>query len=313
MKKLFLIPLIIIFAVEYFACLGHASPGMMGGTGGGASVVCTTSCNSTTYTNCETCTYYNRVIADGGTVINMAQVDVAESLIKSSSLPVAAWWNASFGVKKDGSGYITTLYDLSTNNKDCTGLGTTHKPQYIASTQNSKPGILFAASDNDCFSCGNLGLTGASSGFLEVAGSAGNTIYSSVLQIGDNGLSAILSLDIDATYYYRVVTGNAGQSVYNIATSAVSGNNTTAYIWDWKVSSAWKVDNLSYNNTSVGGAITNSITPGGTVSVIGAAMVAGSPSTYWNGYIGEVLFLSAEYTGGQYTAIRSYTTTWWGL
>jgi hypothetical protein len=40
MKKLlfiFLIPLIIIFAVEYFACLSYASPGMMGYTGGGGA------------------------------------------------------------------------------------------------------------------------------------------------------------------------------------------------------------------------------------------------------------------------------------
>ena len=41
MKKLlfiFLIPLIIIFAVEVFACLSYASPGMMGGTYAGLSI-----------------------------------------------------------------------------------------------------------------------------------------------------------------------------------------------------------------------------------------------------------------------------------
>jgi hypothetical protein len=48
MKKLLsilIVPLFIIFFMEVFCCLGHASPGMMGYTGGGAS--CTSNCPHT--------------------------------------------------------------------------------------------------------------------------------------------------------------------------------------------------------------------------------------------------------------------------
>lgn len=67
-----------------------------------------------TYTNTETSTYIDRVVADGGEVINADKVDSVYTIIKSHGFSADALsiLSADFGIKKDASNKITKLYSL---------------------------------------------------------------------------------------------------------------------------------------------------------------------------------------------------------
>jgi hypothetical protein len=282
-------------------------------------------CNGTTYTNAATCTYYNRVIADGGTVINLAQVDVAFTLDNTTLVgdgdTVVEHYNASFGVKKDGSGYITTLYGLKGN--DCTGHGTTNKPTYTTSVQNGHAGITFTSSDKEYFDCGNVtGLAGATSGYVVATGFASSVVnYSRVLAWGDFTAANnfyLAAIGGSTNRYYTLTSSNGGGSTSNsvITTLDANSNAVNGGLISWKLDADWKIQATSINNdASAGTSTANTLTPAGSKLIIGDLWYSGAiyTSLFWLGTINEVILLSNQYSTAGHGHIKTYINNWWAL
>ena len=87
-------------------------------------------------------TYRARVIADGGVVISMLDVDSAIKHAKFNGYwdSVAFWTSAQFGVKKDGSNAVSKLYCLKGN--DAAQTTGSAQPIWTANQQNGRAMIL---------------------------------------------------------------------------------------------------------------------------------------------------------------------------
>lgn len=92
----------------------------------------------------ETIIQKNRVIADGGTIINLAYMNLAIKTYKSLGIYGNArlLTDANFAVKKDGSGAVSKLYDISGNNNDAVQLTGASQPMW--SSVNGKGIITYS-------------------------------------------------------------------------------------------------------------------------------------------------------------------------
>lgn len=78
----------------------------------------------------ETITQQRRIIADGGTVVNPTWMNNVIRTMKAMGIYGNAklLTDANFGVKKDGSGAVSKLYDISGNNNDAVQATGTSQP-----------------------------------------------------------------------------------------------------------------------------------------------------------------------------------------
>jgi hypothetical protein len=102
----------------------------------------------------ETTIQINRIVADGGVVIDPVFMNSTIKLLKSLGIYGNAklLTDANFGVKKDGSGAISKLYDISGNNNDATQ--STGASQPIWSLVNGR-GVITYDGVNNWLDCGN--------------------------------------------------------------------------------------------------------------------------------------------------------------
>lgn len=114
---------------------------------GGLFSGCMSSGFGTNSWRADTEAYISRVEADGGVVINEQMVNDAYQLLADHSLTPLAWVDANFGVKKDGSDYVSKLYDLTSNNYDATQATSSAQPKWYANQQNSMASIFFDGGD----------------------------------------------------------------------------------------------------------------------------------------------------------------------
>ena len=96
----------------------------------------------------EIITYRNRVVADGGSVVNIMAINTAIKKRKAdgSYSNIKAWYSALGGIKLSGS-LVVKWYDITTNNNDLTtpSLGVTFsRPNWQANRLGNLPGIVFA-------------------------------------------------------------------------------------------------------------------------------------------------------------------------
>jgi hypothetical protein len=77
-----------------------------------------------------------RIEADGGTVVDLARITEVITTLKSMGLYSSCTMlvDARFGVKKDGSGYVSKWYDISGNNNDCVQSTTASQPLWTNTT-----------------------------------------------------------------------------------------------------------------------------------------------------------------------------------
>jgi hypothetical protein len=304
MKKILFSILIIFAFMEYFSCLSYSSPGMMGNTGKGAASGCTTSCNGTTYTNSETCCWFAAATAASVTVKSLTAVDAAYTLAKdgTNGFTILHWASARFSDPPFG---LENAYNK------CTPHGTSsYVPVYTASVKNSQPGWVFTGSYNEYFDCGNVGLASSHSGFIVGAGSSSNIAFRGLIALYPTSGNRFY-LGADTNSYIRFYTSNAAQSNVNLVTSPILNTSATFYLWSYKLSATWAVDGFYYNNnSSIGSSSTYSLTPAGNDLQIGGFTID-SLYGYWT--IPEWLFISGEFTSGQFTAIKNYENGIWAL
>jgi hypothetical protein len=96
----------------------------------------------------ETIAYRDRVIADGGELIDMDYVDACFKVLKTHNLlgSLLYYTSPSLGIKKDATGYISKLYSLidGTDMIQTTGA---YQPLFQADTLNGKPNIYYDGDD----------------------------------------------------------------------------------------------------------------------------------------------------------------------
>lgn len=81
--------------------------------------------------NYLTSLYIARVVADGGTVTDSAEVNASYALGLDMD-NVFCWVSPAFGVKKDANNKVTKLYDLSNNDNDLVQADTSKSPTWYA-------------------------------------------------------------------------------------------------------------------------------------------------------------------------------------
>lgn len=98
----------------------------------------------------QTRTQQARIIADGGTVINLALMDAAirHAISNGYYSSLKFLGAAEFAVKKDGANAVSTLYDISGNNNDMVQATGSLQPIWTANQQNGRAGISFDGSNN---------------------------------------------------------------------------------------------------------------------------------------------------------------------
>ncbi len=91
----------------------------------------------------ETDAYMARVLADGGTVIDLDYVNLAYKLLKTEGRISQnySWLSASMGLKKDANNKVSKLYSLKGAAWDLIGVGTSSMTWY-ATGQDNAPEIL---------------------------------------------------------------------------------------------------------------------------------------------------------------------------
>jgi len=291
------------------ACSSEVTATPMGSCPSGCTIA--TVCQ----TNAETCTVRTRILAiDSGATINVANIDAAYTLMKNSpnGFSPLQWCATRFAYSSNGIG-TTQVYDITSNAQDMPGYGTaSYLPVPTASVQNGQPGFAFASAHAEYFLGGNIGITGANSGFIVAAGATGNTagyLFQWGTYLSTNHIALYTNTYIISSVF------NPSESTTNTVTSSVLGTSTIHHLWDWKISDTnWHIDNFTHDNTSIGSSSTNSYTPAGAIETIGADSASGpSYGGQWNGYINEWLILGSEYTSGQYTAITNYLNGIWAL
>ena len=118
---------------------------------GGASATTTSplSCNGTSYSNAETCTYYNAVTNAGGTVANLAMYDAYVTAVKALT---TSGCNGTFpgcaGIAYDANfGYHTTAANVDTAYDGADPTGATTATQ---GTAGNRPPIVTNAINANC-------------------------------------------------------------------------------------------------------------------------------------------------------------------
>lgn len=98
----------------------------------------------------ETLAQQTRIVADGGTVIDLAFMDTVIKTLKAQSILTASKFlgDANIAVKKDGSGAVSKLYDISGNDNDAVQATGSAQPIWTAAQQNGKAGLVFDGSDD---------------------------------------------------------------------------------------------------------------------------------------------------------------------
>jgi hypothetical protein len=269
-----------------------------------------------------------RVTADSGTIAaSDAVLDAAYQMLIDNSLysNCAIWCAARFAYKLSGSDFVK-IYDIGSNNLDGIASGAT-KPQYVASTQNSLPGIAFAGAGNatvaPCFSYGSVAFPASAHSFFAIVnGDASNPAYKKVMGYATcNATGAYTTghivIDNNNSHYYRVYSGNDTESVLNLDSSAVDATSTTYYIPNYTTGSTYKINNFYMNATSIGAVVDNDITPTSsnrlTVGAIYDSAFTVVSCAGWVGHINEWLMLTKEYSSGERAAVLSYLNGIWAI
>jgi hypothetical protein len=188
----------------------------------------------------DTLAYQTRVEADSGVVVSLDDIDADYQLIGDNSLSLSTdilfWGSSQAGVKKDGSDYVSVLYDLSDNDNDGVQSTATTYPQWVDSKQNSKASIQFDGSNDFLELSGSNALFDFGTGDFEIfavwrptAWSANKAPFSNSIYSGSW-----------AGLHFEEVNGNG--KIMICCTTGELGSSTalstgTAYIMDsWRAS-----------------------------------------------------------------------------
>jgi hypothetical protein len=304
-------------------------------------------CNSTTYTNNETCTYYNHVIAAGGTIANLAMYDAYVTAVKTltttgcnGTFPGCAGmaYDPNFGYHTISS-VVDTAYDgtditgartaiqtvagampsIVTNavNASCTGSGTPY-PSCTGSGTGTLPNMqAFVYNGSTTY----LGLNtlptflqGASSFFGVVGGSTTIAANGQVFAYGLNSASLgqpYFELETSSNIY--AFDNYNGASNYSYSAYSTASNTTKVYILETNVSSSWAESNAKVNGGTSISPTSLSPSAGTTQNYanIGRFWYSNTNYFYWKGNIFSLLGFKVSLSSSDMTIIRNFLKTYY--
>jgi hypothetical protein len=125
------------------------------------SIACAWWSNDTATRSAETRLQANRIIADGGTVVDTAWMNKVIKTLKNMNIYSDCKFiaGANLGFKNAGSNKISTLYDVSQYNNDMTQSVDANRPIWTAAQQNGKAVATFDGT-NDAMDDTSMSVTG---------------------------------------------------------------------------------------------------------------------------------------------------------
>ena len=187
----------------------------------------------------ETIIQKNRIIADGGTVIDLAYMDLAIKTLKQLGIYGNAklLTDANFGVKKDGSGAVSKLYDISGNGNDEAQVVGASQP--IWSLVNGK-GVITYDGVNDRLTGSDYNLPTGSTArtILAKLNISGYKDYGGIFSYGSTSVNGT-----GYTFSFNGLTPNVSCFAWN---TNAAGSNSTAIQLNTNISIG-----MSLNGTSL--------------------------------------------------------------
>lgn len=233
-----------------------------------------------------------------------------------SSLNPRLWLDAS---SFSTAGTITSWFDKSSNLQTFTGTGTV-----VTNSQNGLSGVSFNGT-NDLFTGNTTSICPGAApwAMFIVANCSGfsHNSYPGVATLSGTGIQSGQGANFgfsndaanDADFYFGMVANNTNGR-FHLTNSAVTGtchritiiySGANSALTDFTAYDANTVESITQN----GGSGTVS-TPSNT---IGAWLLNGATTFYFNGIIYEIIALPQAVSGGDLTNMNTYLSTKWGV
>lgn len=258
-----------------------------------------------------------RIVADGGTIVDRPWLcSIIRSLkvlgIYSSCKFLA---DANFGVKKDGAGAVSKLYDISGNNNDAVQATGANQPIWSVGVQNGKAGLLFN---------GTSSILDGTSGLVD-SGGAACTVIAGIKSLDLTGSNSIIEMGNAHTNlddYYMILSANGAVYQSNIANDRSTANGTisinTFYEIAWVLTGgafstsnpAFFVNGASKASTQGIGTDTPTINP--TKFRIGAYYFVPA-SQFMDGYINWVYTFNIALSTAQRQAMENLLNSYYAI
>jgi hypothetical protein len=276
-------------------------------------------CNGSTYTNDETCTFFDyATVSPGGyTVSDLTWVDNAFTAVKATAGGTASlkdWYDPNFAYKTvDG---VTTLLSIDSNHHTIAPPASTNSPAVTANCINTSKKCLTFDGSNDYLAFATLPtyLNGASSIFTVLHGYSGMDAYAYAFTYakasGDYPLAYIELADSNyGGGYYK------SSSIYSSISSSTAANNTTFYTFEGQyaattcTSGSWRINGGTLlSETHLG---TRACLTGQDYAWIGSGVFA-STTYIWKGSIATFAGFGEALSSGDMTTIRAAIQTQYG-
>jgi len=238
-----------------------------------------------------------RIESDGGTVINLALMDGSIKILKSLGIYGNAklLTDANWGVKKDGSGAVSKLYDISGNNNDA--IQATGASQPIWSLVGGKGVITYS---NKYLTIPFINLSTLSYTILSKVNPSSTNVGTI---IGDWRTPYVFRLYISAGISYQVRNSSAVDLFTSPSNVVISSNvnQQIGVIWERGIKKY-----SSYYNGSFVDTITSVLSDVNMVTDIGGTIQIGvklDNFTYYSGQINSSTIFNIALTPTQITTL----------
>ena len=265
-----------------------------GGKNGGSGIVIIVETETAVYA--EEARYIDRVGADGGTIVSVADVMAGYAAARSGGwLPaVRAWWSGQAGYKDAGSGAMSKWYDLGPNAEDVVQTVAGTRPTLTANQQNGKS--VMKVDGGDQFE-GKV---------FSAALYPPNTLFVVVKHVGT--ATQMFIGGQDNSHRHQVYYGSgSGLCLYGGNPLILAGDATTT-----KILTA--VFNSIRSKLYVNGGAANLGNAG--VQDMGGIQIAAEPGggrLSNGGFICEIIVCVGELTDTVRTAVRDYLNAKWAV
>ena len=257
----------------------------------------------------ETLAFQTRVLADGGTIVSLTDIDTAIVWAKANSLytSVLQWFSPQFGYKDEqGGGKVRLWYDLSPNNNDAGAAGRETQPTWTANQKNGKAGIIFS---------------GTNMSLQHLYSATGNTTMVAVAE-GDAGGQT------DPRCIYAIQSGAVPiKAIYARSSSDLWGTymNSAKYS-SYSVYGTWRIminlddgissnpsTNYLYTDGNAVETVTDTARLSNNIDRRGIGVGNINDSEYFKGTIAELMTFNKQLSTGEIAALRLYLNGQWAV
>jgi len=264
----------------------------------------------------DTEAYITRVEADGGEVINPTLVDAAYQLLADNSISPLVWVDPNFGVKKNVSDLVETLYDISDNDHDATQTTEGYRPLWVDDQQGGMATIQFNGSDEFLTEGTQLGkpasftactvfktsnITTQTAIWMNRTETGDSTPWwGALVRYNSNGDMGLMTSTASTYTGSRTATGQIGTSSYYLRTDRYATGSDDHFIY------------LNTTSLSLTYAAHVAETNSGTSFDFRIGMY-GDAAIYYTGYIGSLLIISSSLSDTDRGYCEAFINSYYGI